>query len=180
MTMGFMWCTLILYCVCQNRLHFVHVCMHISCMLFFDVFVFVCMCVCMCLCLFRFVCLFACFFLRLLVCLFGSVWLLVWFRLFIGLVCLFVWIVCWLLGFVVVSAVRAIAGGVFFSAFTWVGTFEDTWAMALEALDTCNSMWNRKSLIFPCRPDGLWVFSSLPQRSLTQWMFWLEELVRSS
>jgi len=65
--------------------------------------------------------LFACFFLRLLVCLFGSVWLLVWFRLFIGLVCLFVWIVCWLLGFVVVSAVRAIAGGVFFFRFHMSG-----------------------------------------------------------
>lgn len=50
------------------------------CFLMFFVFV----CVCMCLCLFRFVGWL--FFLRLLVCLFGSVWLLVWFRLFIGLV----------------------------------------------------------------------------------------------
>ena len=84
--LGFMWFTLILYCVCQNRLHFIHVCMHISCMSFFDVF-----CVCMCLCLFQFVCLLVFFFVCWFVCLvrfgywFGFVCLLVWFVYFFGL-----------------------------------------------------------------------------------------------
>ena len=114
-----MWFTLILYRVCQNRLHLVHVCMHISCMVFFDVFC-VCMYVCVYVSVFVSVCLFACFFssfVGLFVwfgLVFGFVWLLVWFRLFIGLVCLFLWIACWLLGFVVASAVRDIAGGAIF------------------------------------------------------------------
>lgn len=103
MTMGFMWFTLILYCVCQNRLHFVHVCLHISCMLFFDVFVFVCMCVsvCVCVCFGLFVCLLVFFFVCWFVCLvrfgywFGFVCLLVWFGLFISLDCLLVaWFCC--------------------------------------------------------------------------------------
>lgn len=172
MTMGFMWFTLILYCVCQIRLHFVHVCMHISCMLFFDVF---CVCMCVYVSVFVSVCWLAFFFF---VCWFvcsvqfgywfGFVCLLVWFGLFICLDCLLVaWFCC-------CSCCSRYCWWFPFFRFHMSGTFEDTWTMALEALDTCNSMWNRKSLIFPCRPDDLWVFSSLPQRSLTQWMFWLE------
>lgn len=116
MTMGFMWFTLILYCVCQIRLHFVHVCMHISCMLFFDVF---CVCMCVYVSVFVSVCWLAFFssFVGLFVrfsLVIGLVSFVYWF----GLVCLFVWIACWLLGFVVVPAVRAIAGGFLFSAFT--------------------------------------------------------------
>lgn len=84
------------------------------CFLMFFVFV----CVCMCLCLFRFVgWLFFSSFVGLFVrfsLVIGLVSFVYWF----GLVCLFVWIACWLLGFVVVPAVRAIAGGFLFSAFT--------------------------------------------------------------
>lgn len=140
---------------------------------------FLCLYVCVYVSVFVSVCLFASFFLRLLVCLFGSVWLLVWFRLFIGLVW-FVYLFGLLVGCLVLLLLLlfVLLLVVLFSAFTWVGHLKkfEPWPWKLW---TCNSMWNRKSLVFPCRPDDLWVFSSLPQRSLTQWMFWLEELVRS-